>query len=373
MTPSLFTPCRLGGVEFPNRIAVAPMGQEAGKGGLVQPWHLQHIGHYAASAPGMVIMESGATDPYGFGVVGAIGLYTDEQEAALAKMVADVRTFSDTKLGMQIVHCGRKIPPGLLAGLREEIGLDNLDTYAPSAISFGGDYPVPIAFDEAGLENVKRGFVDSTIRSARCGFDLLEVHAAHGYLLHQFYSPLSNRRTGRYGGSVENMLRFPLEVAEAIREAWPPERALGIRINCIDYVSGDGAVDIAVALGCGVRDIGYDYICVTSGSIVERAQLSPSAPGYLVPVAERMRREAGLPVMVVGYIVDPHQAEAIVAAGKADFVGIARGFIDDPRWVWHAAAALGADVTYPHSYERARPDRWLGHQMMRDGTPTRSK
>jgi NADPH2 dehydrogenase len=341
------------------------MGQNSGAGGLVRPWHLQHLGSLAVSAPGVLIMESGAVEALGAGSVGALSLYDDAQEAAMAALVRDIRSFSDTRLGMQIVHCGRKIPESDLPGIRDELGLAKMDIYGPSPVGFGAGHPVPLELGAGDLRRLVGAFAASAERVLRCGFDLLEIHAAHGYLLHEFYSSLSNLRTDGYGGSLANRLRFPLEVAEAVRAVWPRDRALGIRVNCLDYVSGDVTVDEAIALGRELRGLGYDYVCVTSGSIVGRGQMPAPKPGYLVPVARRMREEAGIPVMVVGMIGDPRQADAIIAEGHADILGIARAFIDDPRWVWHAAERLGVKVTYPASYERAHAALWPGMPLAR--------
>ena len=341
------------------------MGQNRGVSGVVQPWHLQHLGSLAVGGPGVVIMESGAVDPLGAGTVGALSLYNDAQEAALTRLVRDIRGFSATPLGMQIVDCGRKIPNAELPGIRAELGVDGMEVYGPSPVGFGAGHPVPLELDISQIEHLVAAFAGAARRSLRCGFDLLEIHAAHGYLLHEFYSSLSNLRTDRYGGTLEKRLRFPLEVAEVVRAVWPRDRILGMRINCIDYVSGDVTVDEAIALGRELRGLGFDYVCVTSGSIVDRATQAPARPGYLVPVARRMREEAGIAVMVVGMIVDPVQADAVIANGDADMVGIARAFIDDPRWVWHAAERLGVPMTYPPSYERAHAERWPGAAMAR--------
>jgi NADPH2 dehydrogenase len=240
-----------------------------------------------------------------------------------------------------------------------------MEVYGPSPVGFGAGHKVPLELEPADIKRLVQSFAASAQRSLRCGYDLLEIHAAHGYLLHEFCSSLSNLRTDAYGGTLEKRLRFPLEVAEAVRKIWPTDRALGMRVNCIDYVSGDVTVDESIALGRELRGLGFDYVCVTSGSIVDRAQMPPAKPGYLVPIARRMREEAGIPVMVVGMIVDPRQANAVIAEGHADMVGIARAFIDDPRWVWHAGERLGVKLTYPWSYERAHASLWPGTSMAR--------
>jgi len=369
MSPVLFSEITLGGLTFPNRVAVAPMGQNLGRGGLVRPWHLQQIGSLAVSGPAMVIMESAAVEPQGAGVVGALALYSDEQEAALAELISAIRTFSDTRIGIQIVHWGRKVPMEQVIGSREELGLDHHTVYAPSALSFGEGFPMPEALDQAGLDRIKRRFVESAERAARAGIDVLEVHAAHGFLLHQFYSPRSNHRTDGYGGSRERRIRYPVEVAEAIRAVWPKERTLGIRLNCIDYISGPETIDEAVAIGVEAARLGYDYICCAAGSIVARSELEPPDPGYLVPVAARMQRETGIPVMAVGVIIGAEQAERVVASGEVDIVAIARGFIDDPRWVWHAAARLGAEVPYPRPYQMGHPNKWPAYRLMHSPSP----
>jgi len=369
VTPALFSNVRSGGQDFPNRIAVAPMGQNRARSGIVQPWHLQHLGCLAVTDPGVLIMEASSVQPEGAGTVGAVSLYTDAQEAALKNLVESIRTFSDTKIGMQIFHCGRKVDKREWEGIREELDIASPDVFAPSPIAFSDNHPMPVELDSANMKRIKAGFVEAAQRAARAGMDLLEIHAAHGFLLHQFYSHLTNLRTDEYGGTFEKRMRYPLEVAEAIRAVWPKSRTLGVRLNCLDYVSGDRTIDEAVILGKQLASIGVDYICCSSGSIVSRVQTSPTTPGYLVQVAERMRKETGIPVMVVGHIVDPRQAEKIIACGQADMIGVARGFIDDPRWMWHAAEKLGVEVKYPPSYERAHHSRWLGAGWLRSAEP----
>ena len=240
---------------------------------------------------------------------------------------------------------------------------------APSAIAFDDSWPVPQALDEAGLARIRDAHMAAAQRADRLGFDLVELLGAHGFLLHGFLSPISNRRNDGYGGSLANRMRFPLEVAAAIRAVWPRNKALGMRITGSDWIAGGITPQEAGIFARELREIGFDYVCVSSGGIAPQARPAV-APGYQVPFAAAIRKAAGIAVQAVGMIVDPHQAEAIVADGRADCVALARAFLDDPRWAWHAADALGADVAYPPQYRRARPDQWPGAALAHRHHPT---
>ncbi|HMK69151.1 MAG TPA: oxidoreductase, partial [Stellaceae bacterium] len=216
----------------------------------------------------------------------------------------------------------------------------------------------------ADLARIRDAFTEATRRAARIGLDLAEAHCAHGYLLHEFLSPLSNTRIDAYGGSAEKRRRFPLEVVEAMRAAWPAEKPLGLRITGSDWMAGGLTVEDAVEFAKALRECGVDYVCLSSGGISLKASI-PLGPGYQVPFAERVRREAGIATRAVGLIAEPHQAERIVASGQADMVGLARAFLDDPRWVWHAAEALGASASYPPQYVRTRAEVWPGAKIVR--------
>lgn len=365
-TRSLFEPLRLGGITLANRIAVSPMCQYSAADGTANDWHLQHLGSLSLSGAGLVVVEQTAVEPAGRITHGCLGLYSDASEAALARVVGFCRRAGSAALGIQLAHAGRKgsakLPwegGGPLAG---DAGA--WTTAAPSAIPFDNRWPAPQALDDAGLARIREAHAAAAGRAARLGFDLVELLAAHGFLLHSFLSPIANRRTDAYGGGLVNRMRYPLEVARAIREVWPRRKALGMRITGADWVEGGITPEEAGIFAGRLRDVGFDYVCVSSGGISPAARPA-IAPGYQVPLAAAVKQAGGIAVQAVGMIVDPHQAAAIIADGHADCVALARGFLDDPRWAWHAAAALGADAVYPPQYLRARPEHWPGAALRR--------
>jgi 2,4-dienoyl-CoA reductase-like NADH-dependent reductase (Old Yellow Enzyme family) len=359
--PRLFEPLSLGGINLGNRIAVSPMCQYSAEDGAANDWHLQHLGSLSVSGAALVIVEQTAVEPAGRISHGCLGLYSDADEAALARIVGFCRRAGSAALGIQLAHAGRKgsakLPWKGGGPLAPDAGA--WTTAAPSAIPFDDHWPAPRALDAAGLARIRDAHASAAKRADRLGFDLVEVLAAHGFLLHSFLSPIANRRTDSYGGSLANRLRYPLEVAAAIRQVWPRRKALGMRITGCDWIDGGITTGEAGLFAGELRALGFDYVCVSSGGISPQARPTVT-PGYQVPLAAAVRKESGIAVQAVGMIVDPHQAEAVVADGQADFVALARGFLDDPRWVWHAAATLGADVTYPPQYRRARPEHWPG-------------
>jgi 2,4-dienoyl-CoA reductase-like NADH-dependent reductase (Old Yellow Enzyme family) len=373
-TPSLFEPLSLGGITLANRIAVSPMCQYSAENGAANDWHLQHLGSLSLSGAGLVIVEQTAVEPAGRITHGCLGLYSDVNEAALVRVVGFCRRAGSAALGIQLAHAGRKgsakLPWEGGGPLPPEAGA--WTNAAPSAIPFDTRWPAPQALDEAGLERIRNAHTAAARRADRLGFDLVELLGAHGFLLHSFLSPIANRRTDAYGGSLANRMRYPLEVAAAIREVWPRRKALGMRITGKDWVDGGITPEEAGIFAGKLSDIGFDYVCVSSGSISPAARPT-IAPGYQVPLAAAVKKASGIAVQTVGMIVDPHQAEAIVAEGHADCVALARGFLDDPRWAWHAAAALGSDAVYPPQYLRARPEHWPGatltrHRPSREGS-----
>src|SRR4051794_2814376 len=365
-TPSLFEPLNLGGITLANRIAVSPICQYSAENGAANDWHLQHLG--SLSGAGLVIVEQTAVEPAGRITHGCLGLYSDADEAALARVVGFCRRAGSAALGIQLAHAGRKGS----AKLPWEGGgplppkADAWTTTAPSAIPFDIRWPAPQALDEAGLGRIRDAHVEAARRADRLGFDLVELLGAHGFLLHSFLSPITNRRTDCYGGSLASRMRYPLEVAAAIREVWPRRKALGMRITGTDWVDGGITPEEAGIFARKLSEIGFDYVCVSSGGISSAARLA-IAPGYQVPLAAAFKKASGIVVQAVGMIVDPHQAEAVVADGHADIVALARRFLDDPRWAWHAAAALGADAVYPPQYLRARSEHWPGAALTRHG------
>ena len=357
---SLFAPIKLGPVELSNRIVVAPMCQYSADDGSATDWHLGHLGMLANSGAGLVIVEATHVERHGRITHGCLGLYSDHNEAALARVIAHCRTAGTAKLGIQLAHAGRKassqrpwegggpLPP------RQ----DPWETIAPSPLPFGPNWHTPRVATLDDIAQVREAFVNSARRAVRIGFNAIELHYAHGYLAHSFLSPVSNHRTDRYGGSLENRMRFGREIAVAVRAAVPKSIALGARITGNDWRDKDGlSTDDAVAYSKALKADGLDYIDVSSGGITADTR-NPTSPGYNVPIADRVKREAGIATRVVGLIITPSQAEAIVAEGRADMVALARGMLDDPRWGWHAAAALGAEVPRAQQYLRVGPKLW---------------
>jgi NADPH2 dehydrogenase len=353
---TLFSPFSLRDVTFSNRITVAPMCQYSAIDGTPGDWHLMHLGHMAISGAGLLICEATGVSAEGRITPDCTGLYSDENEAAFARLVAFCRSIAPLKMGIQLGHAGRKgstRAPWLDGGtLTEAEGAWVPD--APSPLPYLESWATPSALDEGGLERVKEDFAGAARRAARIGFDLLEVHAAHGYLLHQFLSPLSNVREDGYGGSLEGRMRFPLDVFEAVRAAFPADRPVTVRLSATDWV--DGGWDLAQSeVFCHrLKDLGCDLVHVTSGGLDQRQQIV-TGPGYQTEMAARIRQAVDIPTMAVGQITDPVQAETIVRTGQADMVALARGMLWDPRWVWKAAIALDAELELPAPYARANP------------------
>jgi len=364
----LFTPIELGQCQLHNRIVVAPMCQYSAVDGNATDWHIMHLGSMAMSGAGLVILEATAVSAQGRITPGCLGLYNDDNEAALARVLPMVRRVSNAKLFIQLAHAGRKAASARPweGGKQLPEASSTWQTVAPSAIAHNEHEIAPQALDEAGLASVKQAFVDSAQRAQRLGLDGIELHAAHGYLLHQFLSPLANQRTDQYGGSSENRMRFVLEVFEAVRQAVDAAMTVGVRISACDWVQGGWSVQESAELCCQLKARGCDFVDVSSGG-VSSAQQIKLEPGYQVPMARAIKQACGLPTMAVGLITEPQQAEDILQAGDADMIALARGMLYDPRWGWHAAAALGATVDAPPQYWRCQP-RELKHLF--DGATT---
>ena len=267
-------------------------------------------------------------------------------------------------IGIQLAHAGRKASAQTpwAGGAALSATESPWPTQAPSALAFGDEWHTPQALDAAGMRRIVDAFAQAASRTVRLGLDAVELHAAHGYLLHQFMSPLANQRTDAYGGSLENRLRFPLEVAAALREVLPRDKCLGARITASDWMEHGAGPEEAVALARELKRLGYDYACVSSGGLVPAAKIVV-VPGYQLPFAAQVKRESGIATRAVGMIADPVQAENVIASGQADMVALGRAFLDDPSWGWHAAARLGAEVDYPPQYLRSRPDLWPGAKL----------
>jgi 2,4-dienoyl-CoA reductase-like NADH-dependent reductase (Old Yellow Enzyme family) len=339
------------------------MCQYSAHDGSMTDWHLVHLGTFACSGAGLFVVEKTNVTREGRITHGCTGLYSDENEATMARAVQVYRGITRNPIGVQIGHAGRKASshPPFKGG--KALGADDSpwQTVGPSPIAFGEGWHVPHELSVSEIRSLIDAYVASVERAKRIGFDVVELHSAHGYFLHQFLSPLSNQRKDAYG---RDRMRFPLEVARAVREVWPKERALGIRINATDWVDGGWQPENAVEYAKALERAGLDFICVSSGATVPYAKI-PVAPGYQVEFAQKIKSAVSIPVRAVGMIADPEQAEEIVASGKADMVAMARAFLDNPRWVWHAAERFGVTLDYPPQYARSRHDVWPGVKLAR--------
>jgi 2,4-dienoyl-CoA reductase-like NADH-dependent reductase (Old Yellow Enzyme family) len=356
MASALFSPIKFRGLELANRIVVSPMCQYNSEDGSANDWHLMHLGQFSLGAAALVMTEMTNVSPEGRITHKCAGMYSDANEAALKRVVDFCRKYGVVKLGVQLAHAGRKgsTQPPAAGGqpLKPEDGA--YETIAPSALPYAPGWHTPRAMTKADIERIVDAFAESTKRVLRIGYDLVELHGGHGYLFHQFLSPLSNRRTDEYGGSLENRMRFPLQTFAAMRAAWPAERPMGVRISATDWVEGGWNIEESVVFSRELKKLGCDYVDCSSGALDPRQQL-PLAPGYQVPFAERIRKEAGIPTIAVGLITSPRQCEEIVSSGKADMVCLARGAMWNPRFAWHAAEELGAEAPYAPKYMACHP------------------
>jgi 2,4-dienoyl-CoA reductase-like NADH-dependent reductase (Old Yellow Enzyme family) len=355
MSTNLFTPLMVRDVTFRNRIAVSPMCQYSSVNGLASDWHLVHLGSRAVGGAGLVIMEASAVEARGRISPGDNGIWKDEHIGPLARIARFLRE-QGAVAGIQLAHAGRKAstrPPWEGGGTIPEAA-GGWPTVAPSAVPFQPEDPAPVELSQPGVHAIVDAFRTAAQRALAAGFQVVEIHAAHGYLIHEFLSPLSNRRTDEYGGAFENRIRFALEVAQAVRGAWPLNLPLFLRISTTDWVEGGWTPDESVELARRVRPLGVDLIDCSSGGSAPNAKV-PLAPGYQVPFAERIRREAGVLTGAVGLITTPQQADDIVRSEKADLVLLAREFLRHPYFPLHAARALGAEAGPPVQYLRAFP------------------
>ena len=355
--PRLFEPLTVDGLTLANRIVIAPMCQYSAVDGCMTDWHLIHLGQLALSGAGLLTIEAAAVVPEGRITYADVGLYDDATQAAMGRMLESIRRHSDMPVGIQLAHAGRKastdlpwhggaqIAPGSYMGWQ---------TVAPSPLGFGADDTAPVALDRDGLTRVRDAFVASARRAADLELDLVQLHGAHGYLLHQFLSPLSNHRDDDYGGSLENRMRFPLEVFDAVRTAFPAGKPVTMRVSGTDWVEGGWDSDQTVAFSQALEARGCSAIHVSSGGLDARQQI-PVGPNYQVPLARAVKQAVGIPVVAVGMITEPEQAEAIVGTGDADAIAVARTILYDPHWPWRAAAALGGTVVAPNQYLRSQP------------------
>lgn len=359
--PALFDPVRLGSLELPNRLVVAPMCQYSANDGSASDWHVQHLSQLGYSGAALVVVEATAVARRGRITHGCLGLYSDDNESTLAAALAAARRNAGaTRFGIQLAHAGRKASArrpweGGVALTADE---DAWQTVSSSELRFGAGWPAPRALQTRELEGVVEAFAAAARRAVRIGFDAIELHCAHGYLLHQFLSPLANQRTDDFGGSLANRMRLPLAVIKAVRAAMPDKVPLGLRVSATDWVEGGWDIQQSIELARAAAELGVQFVCASSGGIVADVTV-PVAPGYQVPFAQQIKRATGLATRAVGLITRPQQAERIIAAEQADMVALARAFLDDPRWGWHAADELGASITCPPPYRTARSAGWL--------------
>ncbi len=358
--PVLFTPYKVGGLELENRIVIAPMCQYSAENGQMTDWHLMHLGQLAQSGAGLLTIEATAVVPEGRITHADVGLYDDACETAMARVLDGVRRWSDMPIAIQLAHAGRKASsnlPWLGGGQIAPDHANGWQTEAPSAVPFAAAHAAPTALDRDRLKVLRDAFVKAAERSARLGIDAIQIHGAHGYLLHQFLSPLSNQRTDEYGGSLENRMRFPLEVFDAVRAVFPAGKPVTMRVSATDWVDGGVDLEQTIAFAKALEARGCDAIHVSSGGLHPEQRI-PVSPSYQVPLARAVKAEVGVPVVAVGLITEPAQAEAIVATGDADLIGLARTVLYDPRWPWHAAAALGGQVKAASQYLRCQPSQF---------------
>ncbi|MEH2511604.1 2,4-dienoyl-CoA reductase-like NADH-dependent reductase (Old Yellow Enzyme family) [Nitrobacteraceae bacterium AZCC 1564] len=358
--PALFKPIKVRNLALSNRIVIAPMCQYSAEDGCMNDWHLIHLGQLALSGAALLTIEATAVLPEGRITWADVGLWNDQTEAAMRRTLEGIRRWSNMPIAIQLSHAGRKastevpwkggaqIAPGVPHGWQTE---------APSAVPFAEGNVAPMALDRDGLRRVRDAFAASAGRAARLGIDVVQLHAAHGYLLHQFLSPLSNRRDDEYGGSLENRMRFPLEVFDAVRKAVPAEKTVTMRVSGTDWMEGGWDIDQTVAFAKMLEARGCDAIHVSSGGL-HPAQQIPVGPSYQVPLARAVKASVRMPVVAVGLITGFEQAEAIVATGDADMIALARTILYDPRWPWHAAAELGAKIRVPNQYLRSQPRQY---------------
>jgi 2,4-dienoyl-CoA reductase-like NADH-dependent reductase (Old Yellow Enzyme family) len=364
----LLTPFQVGALGLANRVVIAPMCQYSAVSGCMTDWHLIHLGHLALSGAALLTIEATAVLPEGRITYADVGLWNEATEAAIARTLESIRRWSDMRIAIQLAHAGRKASTEVPWKDGMQISPDHANgwqTVAPSAIPYQEGQHPPVALDRYGLTRVREGFVAAARRAARLGIDAVQLHGAHGYLLHQFLSPLSNRRDDEYGGSLENRMRFPLEVFDAVRGVFPAERPVTMRVSGTDWVNGGWDIEQTIVFAQALESRGCAAIHVSSGGLTP-SQKIPVGPSYQVPLARAVKSATGMPVIAVGLITEFEQAEAIVGTGDADLIALARTILYNPRWPWHAAAHFGAQVQAPDQYLRSQPRQYpdlfdIGH------------
>lgn len=353
----LFSPLKVGSLELKNRIVIAPMCQYSAQDGQMTDWHMIHLGHLALSGAAILTIEATAVTPEGRITFGDVGLYSDDCESAMKRVLNGIRQWSKMPIAIQLAHAGRKGSSEVPWKGGHQLAPESPNgwkTVAPSAVAFRETYDAPLALDKAGLSRIRDAFAGAAKRALRLGIDAVQIHAAHGYLLHEFLSPLSNRRTDEYGGSLENRMRFPLEVFEAVRAVWPAAKPLSVRVSGTDWKEGGWDAESTVAFAKALEARGADAIHVSSGGLASDAKMS-IGPGYQLPFARAVKQAVKIPVVAVGLITGFDQAEEILKSGDADLIALARGMLYDPRWPWHAAAHFGETVDAPPQYLMSKP------------------
>jgi 2,4-dienoyl-CoA reductase-like NADH-dependent reductase (Old Yellow Enzyme family) len=351
---SLFEPLTLRSLKLRNRIAVPPMCQYSATDGMAADWHLAHYGALAAGGVGAIVVEATAVAPEGRITANDLGLWNDGQVEPLARVARFIASQGATP-GIQLAHAGRKGANSRPwdGGKPLSSAQGGWEVVSSSAMAFADGHPVRRELDEAGIAGVIEAFRAAARRARAAGFEFVEIHGAHGYLVHQFLSPLVNQRTDRWGGAFENRTRLALEVTRAVRAEWPGDLPVWMRLSATDWAGGGWNIEETVKLCAQLRELGVDLVDVSSGGAVSWQQPAVG-PGYQVPLAERVRREAHVPTGAVGLITEPRQAEAILRGGKADLVLLGRELLRDPRWPQRAARALGAEIPWPPQYLRAK-------------------
>ena len=354
MSSLLFEKIKLSELTLPNRIVVAPMCQYSAIDGSMNDWHIVNLGQFALGGPGMITIEATGVEPEGRITHGCTGLYSDDNEKSMERVVKFCKSVSHSKICLQLGHAGRKASTE-----KPWLGGKPLDkkeawkTFAPSPIPFSNDWHVPQELDEVGLKRIRTAFVSSTLRANKIDIDALEIHSAHGYLFHQFLSPLSNQRKDNYGGSLENRMKFPLEVISDVRKNWPKQKPLIVRLSATDWVKDGWDIHQSIVFCNELKKIGCEIIHVSSGGLspLQKIQIGP---GYQCELSSIIKKQVGSQTIAVGMITDPIQAESILRSGQADMVALAREFLRNPRWTWEAAEILNGKSSVPSQYLRAQ-------------------
>jgi len=353
----LFTPLEVGGVKLANRIVIAPMCQYSAVDGRMTDWHVIHLGHLALSGAALLTIEATAVVPEGRITYADVGLWSDETEEAMGRALESVRRWSPMPIAIQLAHAGRKASSEVPWQGGHHLAPNDphgWQTVSASPVPYDERSHTPAALDAEGMARVRDAFADSARRAARLGIDAVQLHGAHGYLLHQFLSPLSNRRDDAYGGSLENRMRFPIEVFDAVRAAFPADRPVTMRVSGTDWAEGGWDIEQTTAFARALEARGCAAVHVSSGGLTPHQRI-PIGPSYQVPLARAVKRATSMPVVAVGLITEFEQAEAILGTGDADLIALARAILYDPRWPWHAAAHFGARVRAPSQYLRSQP------------------